>query len=47
VVTGHTDTLQPWLIGGAVTVVAVAAGGLATRYVIRRRSRDATVERDL
>jgi hypothetical protein len=42
VVSGHTDTSRPWLIGGAAAVVAVVAGGLATRYVILRRSRDAT-----
>ncbi|GAB2994198.1 hypothetical protein GCM10023080_070750 [Streptomyces pseudoechinosporeus] len=42
VVSGHTDTdtWHPWLIGGAVTVVVLATGGLATREVIRHRSRE-------
>jgi hypothetical protein len=43
VVSGHTDTDtgQPWLIGGAVTVVVLVAGGLAIRFNLRHRSREA------
>jgi hypothetical protein len=43
VVSGHIDTdiLPPWLIGGAVTVVALAAGGLAIRYDRRHRPPEA------